>query len=82
MFSARRLDVSHSPFLFFHTLIAVRYSAIERENMKLLRKMQSILMHTNPAFAENRPAGPRSLNIGARRAEMNRITADNLVSVY
>ena len=60
---------------------AVRYSAIERDNQKLLSKMTSILMHSNPAFADHRPAGPRSLNIGARRAEMTRITADNHVSV-
>lgn len=52
---------------------------IEHDNTKLLAKMNSILYHKNPEFAEVPSAGPRSLNIGARRAELTRIMADNLV---
>ncbi len=53
---------------------------IERENMKLLRKMHEILHATNPEFELGDQAGPRSLNIGARRADLTRIMEENLVS--
>lgn len=53
---------------------------IERENMKLLRKMHEILHATNPDFEMAEQAGPRSLNIGARRADLTRIMEENLVS--
>lgn len=57
-----------------------RYVAIERDNMKLLRKMHEILHQTNPAFESSGPVGPRSLNIVARRADLTRIMEENLVS--
>jgi len=47
--------------------------------MKLLRKMHDILHTTNPDFESSEPPGPRSLNIGVRRADLTRIMEENLV---
>ena len=54
---------------------------IERENMKMLRKMHEILRQTSSELTGGGPSSPklRSLNSDSRRAELTRIMESNLV---
>lgn len=63
---------------------ADRYDRIESENRILLSKMHDIIRASNTSGslglkAGEEAPGPRSLNIATRRADMDRITEENLV---
>jgi len=54
-----------------------KYSEIDRENRCLLQKMSTIMKQQTTPREEQRQPGPQSLNRGARKQELLRITKEN-----